>query len=118
MSVVTQENKLFVLELARTWQTRTFAVQYIRVNILEPAFQYWRLSVGSLSPSLIYSTDEDLEQARIIENIIEAWRSSTQSAFYICNYSTKSNLCCTRLLQALVAGIEGIDLMMKQEEDQ
>ena len=112
MSVVTQENKLFVLELARTWQRRTFAVQHTRANILEPAFQYWGWSVGMLSEQARFL------RHRIIENIIEAWRSSTQSAFYICNYSTKSNICCTRLLQDLVAGIEGIDLMMKQEEDQ
>ena len=53
----------------------------------------------------------------IVENIIEACRSSIQTAFYTCDYTTKPNMTCAPLLKCLGDGMEGLEATLKEEED-
>ena len=70
MSVVTNHNKQFCLELVRTWQrlqwkewARTFSVRYNCANLVEPAFEYWSIVARVNPPPLVdSSTDEEPDE--------------------------------------------------------
>jgi hypothetical protein len=61
------------------------------------------------------------EEARRLRNnliigIMESIRSGIQTAFYVCDYSTKPNMTCAPVLQHMAHGMAGLEAAMKEEK--
>jgi hypothetical protein len=54
----------------------------------------------------------------VLENLVEAARSSIQTAFYTCDYSTKPNMTCGPLLKHMEDGMRGLERQMQRETHQ